>query len=233
MRKLRLSIVLPLIQCGLEALLQNWASHQQATVPGALEGTHLPAALVLGGDLNAPASYGATFTYDYLYRFCDLVWPQRVVHIPGFDFVFFLLVVVSWYLIGRWLDFRVAGTHQKESTRPIVRTLRDLFRFLIVGLGLFFLAASFHLIPTTYVEIISRALLQTWAVLLIGVPCLGFLLRVRQWLGGANAMRDPVRVVSGAATRLSNLQCFLAALGIFAALTIAGFLATGHSANLR
>jgi hypothetical protein len=232
MRKLRLAIVLPLIQCGLEGLLGYWANHQQATVPGALEGTHIPAALVLGGDLNAPASYGATFAYDYLYRFCDLVWPQRAVHIPRFEFAFFSLVIASWYLIGRWLDFRVTGTPQQKPTRPIGRILRDLFRFLIVGSGLFFLVLSFQLIPTTYTEIISRALLQTWAVLLIGVPCMGFLLRLRQWWG-ANALRDPGGAASGAATRLSNLQCFLVAVGIFAALSIAGFLATGHAASLR
>ncbi|HEV2352364.1 MAG TPA: hypothetical protein VG028_21220 [Terriglobia bacterium] len=130
--------------------------------------------------------------------------------------IFLLFVVCCWHLIGRWLDRRKAV---KERLKPEVITIWSIIRRLtLFGFGVFTLLFSLHEYPSHFAVVIERALLQTWAVFLIGVPFSGLALRLLK-RGGQEQPKAPG---SRARRSFGNFRLFVVVLGAFAALLILG-----------
>jgi hypothetical protein len=222
MRKLKLAIVLPVLQCGLEGILWYWGRHARPSVP-VYEHIMVPSATVISSGLNAPATFFAWSLYMLLDWLWDIAWPQRTVGPPGSQLVFLLCVAGCWYLIGRWLDGRAAGKDQLRPRRFTTRGL--LFRLLLLGTGVFFLLFSFHWVISYFSETIARALLQTWAVFLIGVPGVA----LTRWLRQLGRREDSVEPGQRASKPLSNFRWFLIGAGLFAAFLIYAFLTNAYA----
>ena len=211
---LRLALLLPLLLCSIQGILWYWSLYSERSVPSYL-GNVSPAVPVSIG-LNAPAAFLRALVLVPLGLVWGLFSQRSRPGFPGVQLVFVLFVAGSWYLIGRWLDWRPTRRDQLElSTRSIAREIGQLS---VLTLGVFTLAFSFSLHIHYFSETVERALLQTWAAFLIAVPALGIIYPAAR---GIESARRPRR-------RISNSQGFIIALGVFAALLILGVLTGPH-----
>src|SRR5882762_10465525 len=186
MRKLRLAIILPVLQCGLEGVLWYWGRHSNPSV-FFLEGLGVPSATVISEGANAPAYISASLIYKLLDWLWSIRSPQQTFGPAGFELVFFLCVLGTWYVIGGWLDRRASGHDELGPPRFTARRL--LFRLLLLGMGVFFLLWSFHL-GTSFSENIEGASLRTWAVFLIAIPGLALTRQLRKICGGGGSSKS-------------------------------------------
>lgn len=227
MRKVKLSVVLPVVFCGIEGVLWYWDAHSQPWVPSPFFGKVSPASPISTG-LDFPATLWTSFTTMLLTNLLSpsiAATPSRlasllsrlIVGTPAQTY-FLLCVAVCWYLIGRRLETRASG--KVELKRGGQRIWGVVSQFLILVLGVFTLLLSLHLPIRNFFFTIERALVQTWAVFLIGVPVSGLAhsLLIRsgrgQLTGPGGRARQP----------FSNFRLFVIVLGTFAALLMIGVL---------
>lgn len=226
MRKLKLALVLPALFCGIEGMLWYWGLHSQRWVPS-YQGGVSPADPIRTG-LDFPAAVWASLTTTFLF---DLLVPSNfeppsrwgsflshlLVGTPVM--VYFLLCVAGcWYLIGRLLDRRAAGEEQLKTGS--LRNWRGIWQLLVLAFGVFTLLASLHIPIRSFIDTIEKALVQTWAAFLIGVPVSGLAHRLLK-RGGHEQPTVPGR---RARRPFSNFRLFVITMGVLAALLVLGVL---------
>lgn len=224
MRKLRLAIALPVLQCGLAGVLRYWARHALAPVPIGLESIRVPAWNEIRFGLNPLATFAAMLVDSLVDRFSNPLSQYGTSSGSGFELVFLAFVACTWYLIGRWLDQRASGTDRPRARSLTVPSI--LLRLLFLGGGLSLLLLSLH--SYTYglpSEIAARAMLQLWALFLISVPGVSFVRWVRALIQRQYSRAD----VESDSKPLSNFAWFLITIGMFAALFAIGLLITLHA----
>lgn len=199
----KLWIVLPVLLCGVEGILWYWELHSRPTVR-LYAGNVSPAVLISNG-LDFPAA-----SADLLVR---SLWEagsgQLMPTLPG-RLLFMLSVAFTWSLVGHWLDNRAARERQQKPGELTPWVLAC--HLAPIAFGVFTLLFSFQVHSLYFAEVTERALLQTWAAFLIGVPALGVMRRTAQNSGTALRPR----------THMGNFRGFMIALGLFAALLILG-----------
>jgi len=161
MRTVKLSIALPGLLCGIEGALWYWEIHSRPSVPSYL-GNVSPAIPISNG-LDFPASLVALLVTRFLSRW----WGQSITGMP-MRLGFLLCVAGCWFLIGRWLDHRAERKAQYTNGRRTSWMIVVLLS--VLALGVFTLLASVHLHVYCFSDGVERALVQTWGVLLTGVP---------------------------------------------------------------
>jgi hypothetical protein len=234
--RLRLSIVLPAIQCGLEAVLLHGGVC--LTLPASkITDAYYPsfgARASLALSLNPPATIVVMPLYDLVSWLRSFVSP-RPIGPAGFEVIFLGCVLVTWFLIGSWLDRR--GTAEKPAQPPKPTLTGFLWRLLPLGAGLFFVAvfglyqgffrghslswphahwANLHSQRWDWHsldEIIWLSTFRTWGVFLIGAPSITFVRWVRELKHRARAHELREGLLS---SPLSNSRWFLIAAGLFA-----------------
>lgn len=226
MHKVKLAVVLPLVFCATEAMLWYWELHSQAWVPSfnarvspailISTGLDFPAWLVsismeflIGGIEDLSAAVG-------LPRLAGLL--SRLLDRPPTRLIFLLCVACCWYFVGRWLDRRASQEDELKSRGA--ETWRLTPQLLILALGVLILFYSYHVHIWSFIHTIERALVQSWAVFLIGVPASRLARRLLK-LGGRE---QPTVQGRRAHWPFSNFRLFLIAIGVFAALLILGVL---------
>lgn len=198
MYKLKLAYVLPVLFCGVGGFLWYWHLHTPLMIPRSMES----AALILLG-LEFPMCIVAA---AILAPFRDSL-PSQFPLLTGL-----LLVAPFWYLIGTWLDRR---SEVNFPSKPKGLLFTVVFRALVLAFGVFALWLSFDFHRDIYyvVQSIGIALMQTWAVFLIGIPAVGI---VRHFLDKqASFLFTP-----SARGRISNFRLFELIVGVFALLVL-------------
>jgi hypothetical protein len=142
--RLKLALLLPVVQVGITAILTQWADRVSwillgsSRAPGPLVHLHLFVIelRVIWRGINAPA-----------FPLGQLAWVLPTYRILGFgvDDLFYLVgVLILWHLVGRKLDRRRTGIAGAESRTATTRILFTLF-MMALGLYLFILSlVSFH-----------------------------------------------------------------------------------------
>ena len=204
MRKLRLAIVLPLLLCGTEAMLWYWHLHSLGFISSYfVRVTH---AIQISDGLDFPATIASLF----LKYHGTLGW------------LFFLVCVAGcWHSIGTWLDDRASGDEDEELKLEAFLSWRRISQLVLLVFGLFALVFAHKFRVYDFVDVLERALIQTWAVFLLAVPLLGI---ARRRLGQFAHERS-TQLGSQARRPLGNFGFFLTVLGTFAVLLTLGILA--------
>ncbi len=166
MRKLRLSLSLPLIQFLVAAILLQWG--YRTPVPPGSE-AYVPTSRLICRGLNAPA---------LLFRIFDpFVWGQEWTRIPrsllGFDtgdVPFLVGVIVLWYLVAR-------GLEKKETLKITDRSRKAavLAAISLLSLGLFLASVGLHDLgpgrPNNTSPPVGAVLTLVWSIALIFLSC--------------------------------------------------------------
>ena len=152
MRKLKLAIVLPIIQVVVASSLLLQADRTQ--VPRGLDYYYHPAAWLICKGLNAPAllllvPFGGTWYF---------VPPIPIVGRA----LFLISVAIVWYFVGRLLDQRRAPSRARE--RRLATTLVQSL-FLVAGVILFYNGLNELGVPIS--TVVGALLTFIWALSLI------------------------------------------------------------------
>lgn len=204
-RRLKLAVILPVLFCGIEGLLWYWDIHSAPTIPSPGGFWHTPAE-VIGLGLEFPASIVA-----------GLITVPFGDRLRGPLLNGFLLVAGLWYLIGNWFDRR--GEVDVPS-KPKGLLSSFVFPSFVLAFGAFRLWISFqwnrHGHLANFIQTIQIALIQTWAVFLIGIPAVGI---VRDFL---DIRREEVSSDSPSLLyrRISNFRLLEMIVGVFAILVL-------------
>lgn len=229
MQSLRRALVLPVLFCGIEGILWYWGIHSGGWVPSQFGIEVSPAGRISTG-LDFPAHLWVVLTEEsllYVLPGLDLLGGLHVYEsfsnwllgVPT-QLYFVLSVGGSWYMIGRWLDRRGTAKGQPE---PMWRQLwRATWRLLVFGFGGSALLFSLYMRKRvlSFFDTIEVAMIQTWAVFLIGVPVSGLVRRLLE------RREDEMPSVGEPLARqqFSNFRLFVILLGVFAVLLILGVL---------
>lgn len=177
-RTLKFALVLPIVQVIITVALTLWADRvdwmrgDSNRVPGPYVHVHLMAikARYIWSGINAPT-----------FPFCLVtgVWPP-VLHLAIGEILYLIAVALLWYRVGSYFDQR------KSSAVPAIPRAgtgrKTLFRFLLVGWGIFLLFGNIWTIgdafPVLFLGgrlfrpdvLIVRTLFLLWSVLLIAFP---------------------------------------------------------------
>ena len=176
MHKLRLALIMPVIQFVVAAILLQWGYRTPV-----LRGSeiYIPTARLVCRGLNAPA---------LLFRILDpFTWGVEWHHIPrsilGFDtgdIPFLVGVIVVWYLVGRALDKRriISGTAVKS------RIAVALVACFLLLLGGFLFSVGLHDLgpgrPNNPSPPVGAVLTLVWSVALIFFSGRGLVSLVRR-----------------------------------------------------
>lgn len=207
MPRLKLAVILPVLFCGVQGLLWYWDLHSEASIPN-MFGWNTPANFISEG-LNGPALLVGILIFM---PFRDLL-PRGAVLSP----LPWLLVAGVWYLIGDWFDHRVQVNDPSKPKGPLSSVVLPALVFVcgIIILGYSFARAqSLHI--SNFIQTIYIALLQAWAVFLIGIPAVAI---VRYFLERRRKKR-PSGSTPRPHTRISNFRLFELIVGIFVALLL-------------
>src|SRR5271170_557050 len=153
MRKLKLAIVLPLIQVLVAVVLLLQADRTHG--PGGVDYHYFPPAWLICKGLNAPAMlllvpFGGTWYF--------------VPQIPIVGRALFLIsVAIVWYFVGRLLDQRRAPSRAREHR--VATTLLLQFLLLVVGGILFY--SGLNELGGPISTVVGVLLTFIWAVSLI------------------------------------------------------------------
>lgn len=175
MRKLKLALILPIVQVLLAVALFAWGNHQWRT----RHGLFVPAGRLLCFAINAPA--------ELFSRLLDLFPAWSAPRIWGFYFdeLFFLPgVAILWFLIGRTLDKLRVADKPIGGRMTVSKALVNLF-LLVYGVDLFWKQTAQWLwyrnqviaVGTHYYD---ASLYWAWSAVLILVPVLNFANAIRR-----------------------------------------------------
>jgi hypothetical protein len=179
-RKLKFALVLPIVQVIITAVLTLWADRvdwmrtESNRAPGPYVHVHLMVikARYIWSGVNAPT-----------FPFCMAtgVWPP-VLHLAIGEILYLIAVALLWYRVGSSFDQR------KGSAVPAIPGTgtgrKTIFRFLLVGWGLFLLFGNVWTIgdafPVLFLGgrlfrpdfVIVRTLFLLWSVVLVVFPSL-------------------------------------------------------------
>jgi hypothetical protein len=207
MHRLKLALILPVLCCCVDGLLWYWYLHSEASIPNTI-GWDTPASFI-GEGLNAPAFFVG-----------DLILMPFNDHLPARPILLLLLLLLVaglWYLIGKWLDRR-AEADDPPKPKGVLSSVVFPGPVLVCGIyGLWYsFARARGLYISNFIQTIYIALLQTWAVFLIGIPAVGiiryFLERGRKKALWGSTLR-PRR-------RISNFRLLEMIVGVFATLVL-------------
>lgn len=136
MRKLKLAVLLPTIQCIIAAILLQ--CKYRAPVPRGSE-LYVPTVWLICRGLNAPALLFWVLAH-YLFSWETMsTWVSRSRSIFGFyaDDIFFLVgVIVVWYFVGLAMDRRRTESTVGKGVTTIVCSLLLALGVLLFALGL-------------------------------------------------------------------------------------------------
>lgn len=132
-----------------------------------------------------------------------------------------LLVSLSeaglWCLIGSWLDRRVR-VNEPATSKGLLSSVVLPSVIIVCGIGTlwysFARAHSLHI--SNFIQTIYIALLQTWAVFLIGIPAVGI---VRYFVEN-HRKRDSSDPASRPHARIGNFRLFELIVGVFVVLLL-------------
>lgn len=207
MPRLKFAFTLPVLFCVAGGLLWYWQIHSGATIPN-MFGWTTPASFISEGLFFPAVLVGIVIFMP----FRDIL-PQGAVQSP----LPFLLVAGVWYFIGDWFDHRA---QVNDPSRPKGLLSSVVLPSLVLVCGVITLvhslarAQSLHI--SNFIQTICIALLQTWAVFLIGIPAVAI---VRYFLE-IRRKKHPSGSVSRPRTRISNFRLFELIFGVFVILLI-------------
>ena len=201
---LRLAIVLPLLLCATEATLWYWHLHSRGFISHYF--VRVTPAIQISDGLDFPATIASLFLkYDGI-----LGW------------LFFMVCVAGcWYSIGSWLDDRASGDEDEELKLEGFLGWRRISQLVLLVFGLFALVFAHKFHVDDFVDVLERALIQTWGVALVAIPVLGFTHRYLQHRQYART----TETTGHRSSRVSNIQLLIALLAVFVILLGLGILA--------
>jgi len=207
MPRVKLAVILPVLFCGVEGLLRYWNLHSEASIPNTI-GWDTPANFISEG-LNFPAGFVGVLFFRPL---GDHLPPSAVIWLlPS------LLVAGLWYLIGYWLDRR-GQVNDPSRQKGVLSSVVLPALVLVCGIGTlgysFARAQGLHI--SNFIQTIYIALLQTWAIFLIGIPAVGM---VRYFLE-KRRKKESTDSAPRPHTRISNFRLFEMIVGVFVVLLL-------------
>jgi hypothetical protein len=177
MHKVRLAVVLPVIQFSVATTLLQWG--YRAPAPNGLD-DYVPAVHRICWGLNAPTlPFGVLDTVLWRY------WPASgwqgwsVLHLYPGDVFFLAGVVVVWYLVGRGLDRR-RFSETPPKHRAAVAVAGNLLLLALGGLLFFKGLADLAQQRLGYLEHVGGLLTLAWSVSLIFLSGRGLAVTVRR-----------------------------------------------------
>ena len=207
MPRVKLAVILPVLFCGVEGLLRYWNLHSDASIPNTIG--WLTAANFISEGLNFPAVFLGVLFFIPLN---DHLPPRAVILL-----LMLVLVAGLWYLIGYWLDHR-GQVSDPSRQKGVFSSVVLPALVLVCGIGTlgysFARAQGLHI--SNFIQTIYIALLQTWAVFLIGIPAVGM---ARHFLGKSRE-NDSADSLSRPHMRVSNFRLFELIVGVFVVLLL-------------
>jgi hypothetical protein len=214
-RRLKLAIILPVLFCGVHGLLWYWDLHWVLSIPGSGNATASPA-LEIGWGFNYPATLvntliGVIWSIVSI-RLPDL--PDPALRLSGF-----LWVAGLWYLVGRWFDRRGVDNPSKPKG-PLSSVILPAL-VLFFGALTLFLSFGFarHAHAGNFIQTIEIALIQTWAVFLMGIPAVSIFRPYTRH----GSTEESSGSTSCPRRRISNFRLLEMIVGVFATLVLLWF----------
>ena len=207
MPRLKFAYTLPVLFCVVGGLLWYWQIHSGATIPN-MFGWSTPASFISEGLFFPAVLVGIVIFMPF-----RGIMPQGAVQSP----LAFLLVAGMWYSIGSWFDHR---RQVNDISKPKGLLSSAVLPSLVLICGVITLvyslarAQSLHI--SNFIQTIYIALLQTWAVCLIGIPAVAivrYLLETRRKKHSSGSASRP-------RTRIRNFRLFELIFGVFVILLI-------------
>ena len=206
-RRLKLAMILPGLSCAVEGLLWYWDLHSAPSIPSPYMFWDTPA-VVIGWGLNFPA-----------HIITGLIWviftdrlPEPLLRLNGF-----LWVAGLWYLVGRWFDRRGGVDDPSKPKGPLPSVVLPALVLFFGGVTLLLsFGYSRHGHAGNFIQTIQIALIQTWAVFLMGIPGMS-LIRYYPEGGRKEALS---RSTSHPRRCISNFRLLEMIVGVFAILVL-------------
>lgn len=174
MRKLRLSLLLPLVFLVVSEAIARWSAYLDARlaffrmVIGHIEG--------LWHALNAPGLFLLALGIHFAQTTRLL---RNTLHVGSDQFLFVVGGLVFWFFFGNFLDGKRAPAH---STHQSLRPIRIVFSLFVLGWGVNLVGEGFRAITMTdYLgrhvdgELLSGTFVLAWSIFLIFVGGHGLL----------------------------------------------------------
>jgi len=181
MWKLRLSLVLPLVQVAIFLCVFKWHVFYSSRIDWWTA-------------LNAPT----LLLLDPLVSFAPIRWmPQRIIGLLPRDFIVLVGAIILWFCVGRTLDKIRAQNPPQETRRNTNASLVSIFliacgiRLFVIGLKSMLPAFPRQQHPLA--ELATGLVTVVWSLGLILLPALKLLKRVRSGTSrpGPNAAQVP------------------------------------------
>lgn len=179
MRSMRFSLVLPCIQLPLAVALWEWG--RRVSLDRHFDTFYWPTPALLCYGINAPA----VLTKLVVFPFTRTNEARFVPSVFGYnpeELAFFAGVIVTWFLIGRAIERRLAGGIQTQNRNTALQLLRD-FLLTSLGVALFLESLQGFRAPWRWNNRLGNTLESTlfllWSVVLISIPITQFVTRRR------------------------------------------------------
>jgi hypothetical protein len=171
--RLRFSLALPAAQLLLAVAMWQWA--RRTRVP---EGLYSPTVDLVSKGINGPALLCKILTLPFHQT---PNWPPSILGLTADEFLFFVGVVITWYLVGRALD-RYIYSKGSGPTRLTVGQVTTSLLSVLLGIFMFLGTLTCFSNPDQQNNPIGYSalgiLLLVWSVFLVGVPALRLAKRI-------------------------------------------------------
>lgn len=178
--QLKLSWTLPIVQLPIAILLLQWARVSGAVEQQRFDTLYTATPALVCAGINAPAR-----VFEATAGFFDRV-DHPIPTIFGFklDYVFFLVGIgILWYVVGKVLDQRQSSRHEPRPAWTTTKLIITGGPLALLGALLFYVSLQGFLNPWRWSNhvggIVHSFLFLLWSLILIGVPTLKFVQRLR------------------------------------------------------